>query len=301
MNRPLLIVSGRGSSPLAEETIERGAAQVCRQYRLGFFSIPHLYHISESSRLWNKLADHAGKAILLCWMHPRPAEWLLRRHGIATEQLTILNVNSFPSADAAIRAAVEALEAGSPAGREAEPAAEGETFSPGETRLCNEPVAMRWYPVMDGSRCINCGHCLQFCLFGVYELDAGGRVTVRNPDRCKTGSPACSRICPQSAIMFPLYENDQAIAGAPGQYVVLDAAARKMFYARTKQPCPRCGLKAERQSAAAQAAGPLCPECGRPQPAQASDGGAAAAAATPVFDDLDALVDQLDQRMQPRR
>jgi hypothetical protein len=153
---------------------------------------------------------------------------------------------------------------------------------------------------MDSSRCINCQHCLQFCLFGVYELNAAGQVEVRNPDQCKTGCPACARICPQSAIMFPLHEKDAAIAGAPGQFVALDAAARKMFYTRTKQPCPMCGAKAEGKSTAATAAGLLCPECGRRQPVQTPATGSAVAAEPPLFDDLDALVDRLDQRMQRR-
>ena len=68
--------------------------------------------------------------------------------------------------------------------------------------------------MLDGSRCVNCQHCLQFCLFGVYTLDAQGNVAVSRPDQCKPGCPACSRVCPQGAIMFPLYERDAAIAGA---------------------------------------------------------------------------------------
>ncbi|GIW84720.1 MAG: Fe-S oxidoreductase [Gemmataceae bacterium] len=76
-----------------------------------------------------------------------------------------------------------------------------------------EPTPRRWYPVIDYSRCTNCLECLDFCLFGVYGVDALERILVENPDQCKKGCPACSRVCPQQAIMFPEYKSP-AIAGA---------------------------------------------------------------------------------------
>ena len=60
-----------------------------------------------------------------------------------------------------------------------------------------------WFPVIDFSRCRNCKQCHSFCLFGVYELSAKGEVTVANPRNCKNNCPACARICPEVAIMFP--------------------------------------------------------------------------------------------------
>lgn len=72
----------------------------------------------------------------------------------------------------------------------------------------------RWYPVIDYSRCTNCMECLDFCLFGVYGVDSLERIYVDNQDSCKKGCPACSRVCPEQAIMFPDYKSP-AIAGAP--------------------------------------------------------------------------------------
>jgi len=72
----------------------------------------------------------------------------------------------------------------------------------------------RWYPVIDYSRCTNCLECLDFCLFGVYGVDSLDRILVENQDSCKKGCPACSRVCPEQAIMFPEYKS-AAIAGAP--------------------------------------------------------------------------------------
>jgi len=63
-----------------------------------------------------------------------------------------------------------------------------------------------WFPVIDYDRCTNCMQCLSFCLFGVYGVDSGKRIQVQNNDHCKTNCPACSRVCPEAAIMFPKYK-----------------------------------------------------------------------------------------------
>jgi NAD-dependent dihydropyrimidine dehydrogenase PreA subunit len=75
------------------------------------------------------------------------------------------------------------------------------------------PAGRRWYPVIDYNRCTNCLECLDFCLFGVYGVDSLERIVVENQDQCKKGCPACSRVCPQQAIIFPEYKSP-AIAGA---------------------------------------------------------------------------------------
>ncbi|MEI6325369.1 MAG: ferredoxin family protein, partial [Gemmataceae bacterium] len=77
-----------------------------------------------------------------------------------------------------------------------------------------EAPGRRWYPVIDYSRCTNCLECLDFCLFGVYGVDGLDRILVENQDSCKKGCPACSRVCPEQAIIFPDYKSP-AIAGAP--------------------------------------------------------------------------------------
>jgi Pyruvate/2-oxoacid:ferredoxin oxidoreductase delta subunit len=63
-----------------------------------------------------------------------------------------------------------------------------------------------WFPVIDYDRCTNCMQCLSFCLFGVYGVDGDQRIQVQNQDNCKTNCPACSRVCPEAAIMFPKYK-----------------------------------------------------------------------------------------------
>lgn len=63
-----------------------------------------------------------------------------------------------------------------------------------------------WFPVIDYQRCTNCMQCLSFCLFGVYGVDADRQIEVQHNDNCKTNCPACSRVCPEAAIMFPKYK-----------------------------------------------------------------------------------------------
>lgn len=78
-----------------------------------------------------------------------------------------------------------------------------------------EKVRRRWYPVIDYDRCTNCMECIDFCLFGVYGIDTLDRILVEEQDNCKKGCPACSRVCPENAIVFPLHKTP-AIAGAAG-------------------------------------------------------------------------------------
>ena len=63
-----------------------------------------------------------------------------------------------------------------------------------------------WFPVIDFSRCTNCMQCLTFCLFDVYGVSRDKKIEVRNPTNCKTDCPACSRVCPEVAILFPKYK-----------------------------------------------------------------------------------------------
>lgn len=74
-----------------------------------------------------------------------------------------------------------------------------------------------WYPLIDKSRCTYCGQCSHFCLFGVYQ-SGRKRLAVVNPLACKNNCPACSRICPESAIIFPRLPENSVLSGAdPGE------------------------------------------------------------------------------------
>lgn len=86
--------------------------------------------------------------------------------------------------------------------------------TPSQVVRIEETGDRRWYPVIDYSRCTNCMECIDFCLFGVYGLDRADTILVEQPDNCRKGCPACSRVCPENAIIFPQHKTP-SIAGSP--------------------------------------------------------------------------------------
>jgi Pyruvate/2-oxoacid:ferredoxin oxidoreductase delta subunit len=235
---------------------------------------PHLYHLRETSPVWEDLRKLTGTIWFASWLYPRPFEWLLRHHGIAVDGERILQLTDGADTKEWTK---RICESGT------------DRLEPSTPREISESFSSRWYPVIDGSRCVNCQHCLQFCLFTVYELDPKDRVTVTNPDQCKPGCPACSRICPHSAIIFPIYDKDEAIAGAPGKLVTFDAAARRAFYVRTGQVCPACGKAGEENLTVPPETDPkdCCPECGRLRALPSTSDG--------VLGEIDDLINRLEK------
>jgi NAD-dependent dihydropyrimidine dehydrogenase PreA subunit len=75
----------------------------------------------------------------------------------------------------------------------------------GEAQLPKPGGWKPWFPVIDYDRCTNCMQCLSFCLFDVYGVSINGKIQVRSENNCKTDCPACSRVCPEVAILFPKY------------------------------------------------------------------------------------------------
>ncbi|MDA3800298.1 MAG: hypothetical protein PF692_14625 [Kiritimatiellae bacterium] len=60
-----------------------------------------------------------------------------------------------------------------------------------------------WNPFIERSLCTNCGQCYEFCIFKVYSKNEKGEICITNPSACKDNCPACARLCPQGAIVFP--------------------------------------------------------------------------------------------------
>lgn len=92
--------------------------------------------------------------------------------------------------------------------------ANGNGETPSQVIRIADTGERRWYPVIDYSRCTNCMECIDFCLFGVYGLDKVDTILVEQPDNCRKGCPACSRVCPENAIIFPQHKTP-SIAGSP--------------------------------------------------------------------------------------
>jgi NAD-dependent dihydropyrimidine dehydrogenase PreA subunit len=262
-----------GKHPAKRSLEESIVAALIMEPDLEVSVVPNLYDLGpdHTGRLF--LGSVAGDLVVLSWLYPRAAFWLLDRDGIKgrfgetqlkppaddesdeeaadgetpvdrpeaigaageipDRSIYCLDLRDFNKAEPYVqeirRIAAECrdqrearqreLAANNPAiiplglslaTASAEPQAPPPAF-PLESLLA--PAGRRWYPVIDYSRCTNCLECLDFCLFGVYGVDALERILVENQDQCKKGCPACSRVCPQQAIIFPEYKSP-AIAGA---------------------------------------------------------------------------------------
>ena len=226
--------------------------------------VPHLYYLTASHPAAGRMAQSTGEILVASWLCPRAAYWTLRANGIQEQgSLTCHDLNTFSCVEECIGELCTAAGGlgEAPAGSSA----------PGCIEEIVGPVTKRWYPVLDYSRCASCKQCLDFCLFGVYSLEHG-QVVASCPDHCKPGCPACARVCPEGAIIFPHYGADPAIAGAPGARVPGRPVDVDEFFGRAgsearapREPCPVCGCacECERWTGGALPAGKtVCPACG---------------------------------------
>ena len=121
-----------------------------------------------------------------------------------------------------------------------------------------------WAPVIDYERCTDCMQCLSFCLFGVYGVDAQSRIKVNNPEQCKTNCPACARVCPEAAILFPKHPSEainggtNAGSGATHEAMKVDLSAlfggdlATILRERTQRTQPRFSKERDPEQALAE-------------------------------------------------
>jgi hypothetical protein len=255
----VVLSQAQGKHPVKRGLEESIVAALLLEPGLDVSVIPYLYDLGpdHTGRLF--LEGVTGDMVVLAWMYPRAAFWVLDRDGICgrwTESqlkppvddddeeeasgeeprqpngigsvkmlerhIYCLDLRDFnthePYVNEVRRIAEECRQRHT--GKSAPTLVQlgvnlnSAKTAPAPEQMLQAPAVRRWYPVIDYSRCTNCMECIDFCLFGVYGIDNLDRILVENQDNCKKGCPACSRVCPEQAIIFPDYKTP-AIAGAP--------------------------------------------------------------------------------------
>jgi NAD-dependent dihydropyrimidine dehydrogenase PreA subunit len=172
-------------------------------------AVPDLCKVAAKERALLKNIAAAGElAVIACF--PRAVTALFEYAGVSRKvKLHVFNMRTASAAE--ILGKLQIRASGKPA----------EDSSKKDKADKNSWIP--WYPVIEYERCVNCKQCLSFCLFGVYELSKNGKVFVAKPENCKTNCPACAKVCPKSAIIFPKYEESPINGGEVGK----DAGASK--------------------------------------------------------------------------
>ncbi len=166
-----------------------------------------------------ELPKMAAGVIFAC--HPRAVHSLLEWAGQEARQVEDLRSNSREEVLARLGISYS----------DTRDAAETERFRQEIAAFPAENGTDAWYPVLDKTRCVECGKCHDFCLFGVYTVE-NKRVKVTQPQNCKNSCPACARMCPSRAIIFPKYEKSPINGGTALEETFTPGKMDKMYRER---------------------------------------------------------------------
>lgn len=276
----VVISQGQSKNPKNRQLEEEIAMKLLLDGQVEVSLVPHLYDMSEDHTGMLFLKSVPGDLVVLSWLYPRGARWILDRQNVrGREGFTLLTADdeidedenlpeeTHPEAIGSVdipdrhiycidlrlhsRAEPYIEEIQRIVNEDAKQTVDLLSWITGEPNadqlkryLAPQPTddatfhlpspqdeatpKRRWYPVIDYSRCTNCMECIDFCLFGVYGVDSIDRILVEAQDNCKKGCPACSRVCPENAIIFPQHKTP-AIAGAEGEVAGLKIDLSKLF------------------------------------------------------------------------
>ncbi|MEW4489985.1 ferredoxin family protein [Thalassoglobus sp. JC818] len=275
----VVLSQGQSKNPKHRKLEEEIAMQLILAGNVEVSLVPHLYDLAADHTGTLFLRNVPGDLVVLSWLYPRAARWILDRQQIrGKEGFTLIGSDDededdetpeqpspdvLGSVDVPDRSiycldlrvhsdaqtyleeiqriveedAKETVDLLSWITGQPNPDQMKRYLAPqsngGEEITLPSPQAedspkRRWYPVIDYSRCTNCMECIDFCLFGVYGVDTLDRILVEAQDNCKKGCPACSRVCPENAIIFPQHKTP-AIAGAAGEVAGLKIDLTQLF------------------------------------------------------------------------
>jgi len=188
------------------------AGRLAESHGLDVLAVPDIYHLPDGHAALSAIGERTGPLVVAAPYYPRATYWTLAAKGLTgrradSDQTKTTGRAVYPidvtdlDADGAAEK-ILAVTANAPP----------PTGGGGVTDL-RETLGERWHPVIDFDRCVHCYECVEFCLFGVYEVTPAERVFAAVPDNCKPGCPACARVCPTAAIIFPRYGGRGPIAG----------------------------------------------------------------------------------------
>ena len=189
MNKEFIICGCASRNIMEAEKVAKMSA-LLKQQGFEVSLVPDLCEIAEDQKEAIKVLE--GKVVIAC--HERAVRSILAWRGVRVSE--ILNLRTHTVEEVAGKLGItmeEILE---------------ETLMEYREQLANFPTDQghdAWFPIIDRERCVSCGKCHDFCLFGVYSLDEDGHVHVTDPNCCKNNCPACARTCPQEAVIFPKY------------------------------------------------------------------------------------------------
>jgi len=209
----LLVCRSPADSPACREA-EAGVAGLASSLGIPSLLAPHLCYLRPAHPAVVRVKQLGRSVIVAGWLAPRALEWTARflfGDEASVAAVISLGFDALEQTRLTLSRFARDTQAPSPC-----------------PETCEAGASPRWYPVVDYDACQRCGQCADFCLFGVYVLGEDRSVRVAQPDNCKTGCPACARVCPKGAILFPDYKADRRIAGweqAPGAPAPAEASA----------------------------------------------------------------------------
>jgi hypothetical protein len=292
--KPIVVFSRARTSSKSSRSLEEVLIEeINSRWGLQVLSVSELYDLRPHGRTISRLKEISSPLIVLHRFSEKATYWLLQKLGIPGSLYSLSEEGGYTdpdnprpiaclSTDSSSEQAIlsqltsvlgdpnfcppELLVAGG---------GDGESSEEEKYQVVQEPTTRRWYPVIDRSRCEACLECLNFCLFGVYSLDEQDMPLVDQPDACRLGCPACSRICPTGAILFPEHD-DPMISGRREWIPPSDGAGSEQSSGEASQQ--RMAAESERYSAFERE-----PKVPPSKSADAQD------------DDLDDLIDRIDE------
>jgi Pyruvate/2-oxoacid:ferredoxin oxidoreductase delta subunit len=191
MNETSVLFCGCALARVIPEEVKQSVSDGLLRGGIAVDFVPDLCGLAARRDPWLKRFQNK-KSVKIIACYPRAVRWLFHRAGVElAEEATLFNMREEEAPE--ILATLLSQREGGP-GFFKEKKDDNNGWIP-------------WFPVIDYDRCTGCLQCKKFCLFSVFTETEAGRPHVLNPKNCKTNCPACARICPEAAIIFPKHDS----------------------------------------------------------------------------------------------